>query len=679
MKRILLLLVALLPLTLGAKEPAKTDTIYLHGFDTETAKHFTFNFSLAHSLNYLCRFSPEDNPQFALPAYNDSLWVRCAPLFSSEALRDSLSGGVGWFRFRIQADSAVVNQPVAFSFKGSGAMIIYLDGRQVGKIGTFKNEGQPRYVSLASAPVLISVPVSGIHVLAIRYENTAARQYEDIAWGFSLEPFHPDFLLLTLKHNLLVASVGLVGIGTLFFTLFLVHLLLFLFYRKEISNLYFALFNISVSLLLFLLYYGYVSERVFLHSYGNAAIMVLCCIAGCFSLSAFTVQLFSKGKLFLRIILAVSIVVAVISVIDIYCNTNFSSLGMTVLVLLSLGYTIIRILIAIFTRMPGALILGAGVLFFLCVFLFVFVWSIFGGGIHLSGYVLLLVILSIFAIPLSISSYLAWRFSSTSKDLTQQLVTVEHLSREKQSILENQKEELEKEVVARTHEVVRQKKEIELEKKKSDELLLNILPAEIAEELKRKGESKAQLYDEATVLFTDFVNFTRISEQLGVEELLEELNINFTAFDRIMEKYGLEKIKTIGDAYLAVSGLPVAHPRHAQQAVFAALDILDFVAARQKQVPYGLDIRIGINSGALIAGIIGVKKFAYDIWGDTVNTAARMEQSSAAGRINISENTYQLIKGEFVCTHRGKIDAKHKGEMDMYFVEKSINSRVPAP
>ncbi|RYD93469.1 MAG: adenylate/guanylate cyclase domain-containing protein, partial [Sphingobacteriales bacterium] len=175
-------------------------------------------------------------------------------------------------------------------------------------------------------------------------------------------------------------------------------------------------------------------------------------------------------------------------------------------------------------------------------------------------------------------------------------------------------------------------------------------------------------YDEVSVLFTDFVNFTGIAEQLGVDELLEELNINFTAFDQIMERHGLEKIKTIGDAYLAVSGLPVKNEAHAQNAVAAALDILAFVVARKKEVPYGLDIRIGIHSGSLIAGIVGVKKFAYDIWGDTVNTAARMEQNSAPGKINISEHTQLLVKATFDCTYRGKLQVKGKGEMDMYFV-----------
>jgi class 3 adenylate cyclase len=282
----------------------------------------------------------------------------------------------------------------------------------------------------------------------------------------------------------------------------------------------------------------------------------------------------------------------------------------------------------------------------------------------------ILFVLSIFSIPASISSFLAWRFATTNKNLSKQLVAVEQLSAEKQSILENQNITLEQEVVVRTQEVMRQKQALEEEKQKTDNLLLNILPHEVAEELKTKGSSKAQQFDEVSVLFTDFVNFTKISETLGVDELLEELNIHFTAFDRIMEQHGLEKIKTIGDAYLAVSGLPLANKMHAKNAVAAANDIIDFVAQRKLQVPYGLDIRIGIHSGPLIAGIIGVKKFAYDIWGDTVNTAARMEQNSIPGMINISESTYQLVQDYYPCTYRGKIEVKGKGALDMYFAGK---------
>ncbi len=211
-------------------------------------------------------------------------------------------------------------------------------------------------------------------------------------------------------------------------------------------------------------------------------------------------------------------------------------------------------------------------------------------------------------------------------------------------------------------------KRIEQEKQKSDELLLNILPFEVAEELKANGKTVAKNYDEVSVLFTDFVGFTANSERIGVQDLLTELNICFTEFDNIMGRYGLEKIKTIGDAYLAVSGLPLKDENHANNAVKAAIDILQFIQNRKRDNPNALDIRIGIHSGNVIAGIIGVKKFAYDIWGDTVNTAARMEQASETGRINVSDETFQLAKNNFSFEPRGSIRVKGKGEINMYFV-----------
>jgi adenylate cyclase len=211
---------------------------------------------------------------------------------------------------------------------------------------------------------------------------------------------------------------------------------------------------------------------------------------------------------------------------------------------------------------------------------------------------------------------------------------------------------------------------ISREKKKSDDLLLNILPVEVANELKENGHALAKQFDTVTVLFTDFVDFTKVSEHLSPQELVSELHYCFKAFDEITEKYGLEKIKTIGDAYMAVSGLPIAHPDHAVNAAKAALDIQAFVRQRQKNDTGAFDIRIGLNSGPVVAGIVGVKKFAYDIWGDTVNTAARMESSSEPGKINLSGGTYALIKDHFTCTSRGKVTAKNKGEIDMYFLEK---------
>ncbi len=210
--------------------------------------------------------------------------------------------------------------------------------------------------------------------------------------------------------------------------------------------------------------------------------------------------------------------------------------------------------------------------------------------------------------------------------------------------------------------------QLQAEKKKSDDLLLNILPEEVAEELKEKGSSDAKQYDPVTVLFTDFVNFTGISEQLTPVELVAEIHKNFTAFDAIMDQYGIEKIKTIGDAYLAVCGLPVPMEDHAQRIVKAAKAIQTYMHQNGAK----FQIRIGIHTGPVVAGIVGVKKFAYDIWGDTVNTASRMESNSEAGQINISGTTYDLIKNEFECTYRGKLDAKNKGMLDMYFVNDNL-------
>jgi class 3 adenylate cyclase len=223
-------------------------------------------------------------------------------------------------------------------------------------------------------------------------------------------------------------------------------------------------------------------------------------------------------------------------------------------------------------------------------------------------------------------------------------------------------DELEQKVEERTVELAS-------EKKKSDDLLYNILPYETAQELKHFGKTEARYFESTSVLFTDFVGFTSTAEKLSPVELVTAIGECFQAFDNIAEKYGIEKIKTIGDSYMAAGGLPVSNETHAENTVAAAIEILDFMNQRNKNTKLAVfELRLGINSGSVVAGVVGHKKIQYDIWGDTVNTASRMEQHSKPGRINISESTYQLIRHRYNCEYRGEIEVKGKGKIKMYFV-----------
>ncbi len=223
---------------------------------------------------------------------------------------------------------------------------------------------------------------------------------------------------------------------------------------------------------------------------------------------------------------------------------------------------------------------------------------------------------------------------------------------------------------------IRSDKMIQKQFKRSDELLLNILPYKVAQELKQDGQSPARLYESVTVIFTDFRGFTKIAERLSPTELVAELNHCFSRFDDIMSKFGIEKIKTIGDSYMAVAGLPEPSATHAADAVAAVMEILTFIeeynALREAEGKDRFEIKIGLHTGHVIAGIVGKRKFAYDIWGDTVNIASRMESSGMTGRINISETTYEAVKHLYHCTCRGKVEAKNKGELLMYLVDGAV-------
>jgi len=232
-------------------------------------------------------------------------------------------------------------------------------------------------------------------------------------------------------------------------------------------------------------------------------------------------------------------------------------------------------------------------------------------------------------------------------------------------------------VLVFTFYVIKQKNIIKKEKRRSDGLLLNILPHETAEELKHFGKSVPKKFNLVTVLFTDFKGFTMISEKMSPEFLVNELNFIFSEFDKIISKYPIEKIKTIGDSYMCAGGLPTANKTNPIDIVLAALEIKKFINNRvvteNTNIPQW-KIRIGVHTGPVVAGVVGTKKFAYDIWGDTVNIASRMESSGEPDKVNISNSTFELIKNKLennniIATYRGEIEAKNKGKIKMYFVD----------
>ncbi len=238
-------------------------------------------------------------------------------------------------------------------------------------------------------------------------------------------------------------------------------------------------------------------------------------------------------------------------------------------------------------------------------------------------------------------------------------------------------EELEMRVIERTSQLQLSNQQLQAEQEKSERLLLNILPGPIADKLKEGQCTIADGFAEATILFADLVDFTQLSEQMPAKQLVGLLNEIFCGFDRLTEHHGLEKIKTIGDAYMVVGGLPKPRADHAEAIAAMALDMQAELASFNQRTGHTCGIRIGVNSGPVIAGVIGTKKFIYDLWGDTVNVASRMESHGLPGTIQVTEATYDRIKHAFVLQSRGPIEIKGKGQMTTYLLTDHRPSRTP--
>ena len=608
--------------------------------------YFISKDSLPFQFNSLWKYSVADDTLMKQRDYNDTKWleVKLASLFDTES--DSFDfKGQAWFRLHFDIDSTLIGIPLAFYIDQSGASQVFLDGKLIVNYGTIKDKDNSEYYDPKDIPQIIVLNDANTHVLAIHYAN-----YNNVG-DIGLRVILSDSTnqIEQKEMNGVVITFLLISLGFIFLTLSILHLFFYLYYRQIQSNLYFSIFTFCISslfLISFTINFAHTPSFINMLKYMS---LISTCLA-CISFTFFVNILLSKiNKIFLGVVIGLSALI----LLSYQFYDNFFSILLASLIGLVALYASYSIIIAIIKKVKGAWIIGTGLLFFTLSIFGIVSLAIISGDLEfntsgsLGIFLLILVLLDVLSIPLSMSIYQAWVFAHLNKDLSNKLVEVERLSEitlqqelEKKQILENQKHELELKVEERTFQ-------LKSEKKKSDDLLLNILPEEVAEELKEKGMAEAKQYNHVTVLFTDFVNFTGISEQMSPKELVKEIHENFTAFDTIIEKHGLEKIKTIGDAYLAVCGLPIENEMHAVQVLKA---------------------RIGVNSGPVIAGIVGVKKYAYDIWGDCVNTAARMEQNSEAGKINISGATYDLVKAHFSCVHRGKIAAKNKGEIDMYFV-----------
>ncbi len=689
MKKLLYIYLLLVALVSKAQT---NDTIKVY-----TYKDFITNNKYYKTLNGW-KFTQGNNDLWKNLDYNDSNWATIKADTTGKVVeKEIIFNKLGWFRKTIKIDSTLVGVPLSFNLELGGAYTIYLNGVPLKTFGKFSTKNSKsvnyKYDMFNEQYITFTFKKPGKQVFAIKYENPEITKTSNFfGFKFNISTIENAIDENNSKNQ---AVTGLAVFASILITLSVFHLILYLFYREFKPNLFFSLFSFSMggAFISFILVFkaSYLLDNNIIEK----LIVFLVCLSG-FALSGLINTLFSSKQLRFKIYSVLCIVALLILLFSIEISGGFI---VPLLFIFACIEATILLIKAILKKVKGAKILATGILLTLF-FLVLIIVSVlifienghvkFGNGQNTAtnifmGIIFIGFILSFFSIPFSMSAYLAWYFSYINEENESKLIEIENLTqeslqqeKEKQTTIENINQELESQVINRKNEIEIQKSEIKIqneklkeERLKSDTLLLNILPEEIALELKEKGKSQSKFFDSVTILFTDFKDFTKLTEKVSSTELIEELNYCFKEFDRIISKYGIEKIKTIGDAYMAVSGLPVKDENHAIKMVHAALEIRDFMEQyKQKRINEGkeyFEMRIGINSGEVVAGIVGIKKFTYDVWGIAVNIAAEMEVNGAIGKVNISQNTYQLVKEIFTTELRS--EKLMDSQLNMYFVE----------